>query len=410
MITILCAGSQGDIQPYIALAQELKILGKDVRIAVGKSFEGFIKGYDIEYYELSTDYKSVDVDPKLLESAQNSTNPLKMLFTFNKMKKYSRIMVDDMYEACQGSELIVYHPGCTIGYFVAEKMGIPSVLASPFPMLATKEVASIIAYGKIKLPIKVTYRLLQEMLWMASKTGIISFWKEKFGKLPDNFGCPFERIDKNHPSVVACSNYVFDRPSDWNENIHQYGYWFPKEKDDYIPSQELADFLAMGEKPIYFGFGSVFNNKDKDNFVKIVIESIQKTGHRGIICGMGSIDNLPDNIIAIESIPHTWLFDKCAAVCHHGGAGTSAAGFAAGVPSIIIPFSNDQFAWAHRSFDIGVGAYPIYKKQFNTERLVNAINYVLSDNVIQTAKKLGDAIATENGARDCAVIISQIIS
>lgn len=59
---------------------------------------------------------------------------------------------------------------------------------------------------------------------------------------------------------------------------------------------------------------------------------------------MGEIIDLPQNIISIDAIPHTWLFPKCAAVCHHGGAGTSAASFAAGVPSIIIPFSNDQFA------------------------------------------------------------------
>jgi len=39
--------------------------------------------------------------------------------------------------------------------------------------------------------------------------------------------------------------------------------------------------------------------------------------------------------------------------CHHGGAGTTAAGFAAGVPSIIVPFSNDQFAWAHRAYELG---------------------------------------------------------
>ena len=39
MITILCAGSRGDVQPYIALAQQLKILGKEVKIAGSKSFE-----------------------------------------------------------------------------------------------------------------------------------------------------------------------------------------------------------------------------------------------------------------------------------------------------------------------------------------------------------------------------------
>ncbi|KAL1110017.1 hypothetical protein AAG570_014181 [Ranatra chinensis] len=408
MITILCSGSRGDIQPYLALAQEIKKLGKGVRIAAGKSFADFVAGYEIDFYPLSADYKSVDIDPKLIKAAQNSTNPLKMMLTFNKMKKYAKLVVDEMYEACQGSDLIVYHPGCTIGYFAAEEMQVPSILASPFPMLETKEVASIIAYGKTRLPIKLTYKLMQGMLWTASKTGVELFWKEKYGKLPRNWGCPFERVDARHPSIVSCSNFVFSRPTDWDKNIYQYGYWFLKENDDYKPPVELTDFLAKGEKPIYFGFGSVFSSKDKDNYVKWVTEALENTGNRGIICGMGSIESLPSNILAIDSIPHTWLFPKCSAVCHHGGAGTSATGFAAGVPSIIVPFSNDQFAWAHRAFDIGVGSKPIYKKRLSTKRLSEAIDFSLSKEIVENARKLQENIASENGARDCAAVIVKL--
>lgn len=409
MITILCTGSLGDIQPYIGLAIELQNLGRAVRIAAGNSFADFIKGYGVEHYPLSTDYKTVDIDPKMIEAAQNSTNPLKMLLTFNRMKKYAKFMVDEMYEACRSSALIVWHPGCTIGYFAALEMGIPSVLAAPFPLHETKEVASVIAYGKTKLPLKTTYKLLQGMLWMASRTGVASFLKENRGRLPQDFGCPFERVDSLHPAIVSCSNFVFKRPDDWNGNIHQYGYWFIEEATDYTPPVELADFLSSGKKPVYFGFGSVFNDGEKDRFVKTIIASLAATGERGIICGMRKPENLPENIFAIDSIPHTWLFPQCAAVCHHGGAGTSAAGFAAGVPSIIIPFSNDQFAWAHRAYDIGVGAKPIYKRQLSAESLTAAIRLALMDKIKENAATLGRNISTENGAKDCAMVIAELL-
>lgn len=65
MITILCSGSRGDIQPYIALAQELVALGKEVKIVAGKSFEHFITGYGIRCSPLSVDYQSVGIDPML---------------------------------------------------------------------------------------------------------------------------------------------------------------------------------------------------------------------------------------------------------------------------------------------------------------------------------------------------------
>ncbi|WP_069999196.1 glycosyltransferase [Cellulosilyticum sp. I15G10I2] len=413
MITILCAGSRGDFQPYIALAQQLKKLGKDVRITGSKSFEGFIRSYGIDVYPIAADIATLKIDPKLLKDAGSSDNPLKMLLTFNKMKKYGIYMVNDYYSACEGSELIIYHPGCTIGYFAAQKFGIPSVLASPFPMHKTKEYLSVVMYGKTKsnaVTKKLSYALIQGMLWMASKSSVEGFLKEKFCKLPDNFGCPFEKhTDKKHPALVSCSNFVFKRPDDWNKNIHQSGYWFVEEPHEYTPSHELADFLKAGEKPVYVGFGSMTSLDKHGDLAKMAAEAIVKSGKRGIICGMGKPANLPKSIIAIDSIPHTWLFERVSAVCHHGGAGTTAAGFKAGVPSIIVPFSNDQFAWAHRSYDLGVGAKPIPKKELSSDRLADAIKFALSDKIVANARSLGKKIASENGAVECAKIIVECL-
>ena len=202
-----------------------------------------------------------------------------MLLTFNKMKKYvskmASSMTEEMYDACQGSELIVYHPGCAIGYFAAKRMGIPAVLASPFPLHKTAEVASVIAYGRYRLPTAFTYTLLQGMLWMTSKSGAATYLKKRLGSLPDDFGRPFEKVSNRYPAIVSCSSAVFKRPGDWNENIHQYGYWFVKEKDDYTPPKELMDFLDNGEPPVYAGFGSVFHDDEKARFVPLVVEALR---------------------------------------------------------------------------------------------------------------------------------------
>ncbi|MDF2615169.1 MAG: Sterol 3-beta-glucosyltransferase [Clostridia bacterium] len=409
MITILCSGSRGDFQPYIALAMELKKLGKDVRITGMREFESFVRGYGIDFYPIQADFKSLNVDEKMLQEASQADNPLKMLLTFNKMKKYGILIANEYYASCENNELIIYHPGCTMGYFAAEKLGIPSVLASPFPMHKTKERLSVISYGKSKSsPMRnlMSYSMLQGMLWLASKDAVVGYWKKEFGGLPKNFGKPYERhTDKKHPAVVSCSNFVFKRPSDWNENVHQKGYWFVDEIVDYTPSKELADFLDSGEKPVYIGFGSVFRAELKESMTKLIVDALAKAGKRGIICGMGKIENLPKNVIAIDSIPHSWLFERVAAVCHHGGAGTTSAGFKAGVPSIITPFSNDQFAWAHRAYDLGVGSKPIPIKELTSDKLAEALSYVEQGKIVANAKTLAKNIATENGARDCAKII-----
>jgi sterol 3beta-glucosyltransferase len=363
MITILCAGSRGDVQPYLALAIEIQKLGKDVRLAAPQQFESMVHHYGIDFHPVGADYESMNVDPEMIRQAQKADNPLKMFFSFQKMKKYGIHMVDDTYAACKGSDLIVYHPGVSIGYYAAEKFGIPSVLASPFPINRTKERPSVILYGKVKsspLMNTISYSLLQKMLWMTAESSLKPFWKAKFGRLPKGFGAPFERhADPRHPAVVSCSNFVFPRPQDWNQHIHQYGYWFLEEREEYTPSAELEEFLERGDKPVYIGFGSMFDPAETEKVTKIILEGINRTGKRAIINGFGHLKNLPDNILSIDGIPHSWLFEHVSAVCHHGGAGTTAAGFKAGVPSIITPFALDQHAWAQRAYDLGVGPKPV---------------------------------------------------
>ncbi len=408
MITILCSGSRGDFQPYIALAQEIKARGFEVRITGSSEFKDFIESYGIECFPLKAGLSNIDVDPKLLEAAGSSDNPLKMLLTFNKMKAYGVHMVADMYAACIGSDLIIYHPGCTIGYFAAKEMGIPAIMASPFPMHKTTEYLSVVMYGKAKhnkRNLTLSYKMIQTMLWIASKSSLKSFWKKEKGSLPQDFHCPFERVSANYPAVVSCSNYVFPRPRDWNENIHQNGYWFVEEQTDYIPSKDLMEFLSNGDKPIYIGFGSMTALGNYEELLQIVVEGLKKAGKRGVVSGLRGEESLPDNIYAIGSVPHSWLFPQMAAVCHHGGAGTSAAGFRAGVPSVIVPFSNDQFAWAHRAYDLKVGAFPIYKKDLAADKLAEGIAYALRDDIVRNAKKLGENIAKENGVKAAVDVI-----
>lgn len=413
MITIICAGSRGDFQPYVALAQRLKILGEEVRISGFSQFENFVRGYGIDYVPIEVDYEELGVDPKMLKQAGSADNPLKMILTFNKMKKYGAQIAKQTYDSLEGSELIVYHPGCVIGYFAAQEMNIPSVLATPFPMNKTEEYLSVVTYGKArptKINKKISYKMIQEMLWLASSNTVKQHWKERFGRVPKNFKSPYEKISKDHIAMVSCSNFVFPRPKDWDKNIYQSGYWFVEENKEYKPSKELEAFINNGEKPVYIGFGSVFDSDEKDKIVRIIIAALKKCGKRGIISGMGKVDNLPDNIISVDGIPHTWLFEKVSVVCHHGGAGTTAAGFRAGVPSVIIPFSNDQFAWAHRAFDLGVGAKPIYKKDLTADKLAEGISYALNKDIIERAEMLSKNIALEDGALDCAKEIVDMLN
>jgi sterol 3beta-glucosyltransferase len=111
---------------------------------------------------------------------------------------------------------------------------------------------------------------------------------------------------------------------------------------------------------------------------EIVLTALRRTRHRGILLtGWGGISDadLSDNVLQLEAVPHDWLFSKVAVVVHHGGAGTTAAGLRAGVPTVIISFFGDQPFWGRQVEQLGVEPKPISRKQLTTERLAAATRF-----------------------------------
>jgi hypothetical protein len=85
------------------------------------------------------------------------------------------------------------------------------------------------------------------------------------------------------------------------------------------------------------------------------------------------------------------------AVCHHGGAGTTAAGLRAGKPTIIVPFFGDQFFWGTVIEKSGAGPRPIPGKLITVDKLAEAFHFVHKSTTRAAAERLRDSILKENG-------------
>lgn len=95
-------------------------------------------------------------------------------------------------------------------------------------------------------------------------------------------------------------------------------------------------------------------------------------------------------------------FLTVSAVCHHGGAGTTAEGLRAGKPNIIIPFFGDQFLWGNVVEKSGAGPPPLPGKNVTVEQLVEAFKFVHQPAVQYAAKCVQEAILHEDG---CAAAV-----
>jgi sterol 3beta-glucosyltransferase len=340
-------------------------------------------------------------------------NPLKLLLSFNELKDHLFDVQVDFFNACKDSDVVVYHPGAAVGYFAAQHFNIPSVLATPFPMSPTREYPSLIFYDMPRLGRGynlITHRILEEIFWFASTSPLKTFLKRELGQLPRGFSNPFSKqITKRNPTIMSCSEHVFYTPSDRRPNVYTTGYWFLDDVGDWLPPAELNEFLQNGRKPVYIGFGSMGSFGSGEQTTALVVEALRMSGQRGVLAsgwdGMSRSMQLPENIFMLESAPHSWLFPRMAAVVHHGGAGTTAEGLRAGVPSIIIPHANDQYAWGRRVYELGVGPKPIRRKELSAENLADAIRTALTDEIKHKAGELGERIRAERGAENAAKII-----
>jgi sterol 3beta-glucosyltransferase len=90
------------------------------------------------------------------------------------------------------------------------------------------------------------------------------------------------------------------------------------------------------------------------------------------------------------------------AVCHHGGAGTTAAGLRAGKPNIIIPFFGDQFFCGNVVEKSGAGAAPLPGTDLTVEELVEAFKFVHKPAVQNATKRIQEAMLHEDG---CAAAV-----
>jgi sterol 3beta-glucosyltransferase len=413
-ITVLTAGSRGDTQPYISLGIALQKDGHSVRIATFGNFKNLVEGSGLEFYLVRGDVMQV-TRSELGREEKSPDNPLKVMLSFNQLKKLVGDLQQDFYNACSGAEAVVYHPGAAIGYFIAQEQKIPAILATPYAFTPTSDYPSLLFYhlprlGKVYNSL--THRVQGQIFWSAASQAIRDYWKRQFGHAPADFGSPFSRqITQRDPTIISYSQYVFPRPARWPEHVHITGYWFLDEEAGWQPPKNLLDFLQAGKPPVYVGFGSVGDATLAEQKTRLVIEALKQSGQRGVLAtgwnAMTEISNLPETILMIESAPHSWLFPQMAAVVHHGGAGTTAAGFRAGIPSIILPYGNDQFAWGLRAQELGVGPRPVPQKRLTANAFSNAILSALQPKVIDAARALGEKISSERGAENAVEIINR---
>lgn len=345
-VLIMSSGTRGDIQPYAALAGELARTGHDVTLAVPEGFAELVPhagpGTITHRPAGSTMLRLVQaVMPEL-------SGPRDALRTLGIMTSAMRELNTECWAAAQSArpDVVVYHPKCLAGPHISEALGVPGVLSLPLPFFTPTRAHAMpflggASFGALGNRASYGLRRMGGVLY----GGMINEFRREFGlgrirRLAD----PLRNPDGSPVHVLyPYSRHVVPIPDDYPPSAHVTGYWFLDHSDDgWDPPAQLVDFLAAGKPPVYIGFGSMGFGKGANERREIILAGLRAHGLRGIVAtGWGGITPGgagTDEVLVLEGAPHEWLFPRVAAVVHHGGAGSTAAGIRAGRPTLVVPF------------------------------------------------------------------------
>ncbi|CAF1120384.1 unnamed protein product [Didymodactylos carnosus] len=414
-ICIMIVGSRGDVQPFIALGKELLKVGHRVRLATHETFRKFVKENGLEFFPLGGDpaelmafmVKNAGIIPNVSSIVNGDI--------YRNRKQLAEI-IDSTWRACVEpddetgalftAEAIISNPP-TFGHIhCAEKLSIPLHICFTMPWSPTTAFPHPLYNADYSIRSKekmnyLSYEIVEMFTWIGMQDLINHFRRKILNLKRLSISQATNMWAKEKvPHTYCWSPAMIPKPTDWGEHIDVSGFFMLDLATDFTPSNELIQFLQAGSRPIYIGFGSIIGD-DPIRLTNTILEAIKLVNCRAIISagwsGIGKATTLPDNVYLIGNCPHDWLFERVDIVCHHGGAGTTAAGLKLGKPTVIVPFFGDQFFWGDMIHRIGAGPSPLPGKTLKAAQLADAFRFAMKSETRAAAQRLAAAMKEENG-------------
>ncbi len=403
-VSIQTLGGLGDVMPFLSVAGELATSGADVSILAPRDFEPLIVGRGVT----AASPPGFSLSEWMAEAGRRGTLDGPYPF-FRDWSGMIQPHVDDVMERCleaaADADIVLANTVCAPARLAAAYHDKPFVLNAHQPVISpTADIPCAMVWKpwmgraftrQTYAAVSLAYRFMDAALSGHRKRLGLSGYPA-LGDNREHLGRPFWKLTSVNPALLPFP------PSDWTpaDVLTPYPSLAPSETD--LP-EDLQAFLKSGPPPIYIGYGSM-ELDGKPPPANAIVEALAATGQRAILsAGLGAyLDSASEDIFLTGNVPHDRLFPHCAAVLHHGGAGTLDTALRAGMPQIIAPHYLDQFWHVHRLQQLGVAPPPLRPHHFTAAGFADAIRFVLSDTVRSAAVRLRDSVRGTDGASDIA--------
>lgn len=411
--TILAPGSRGDVQPYIAIGQALRSLGHGCSIVTTMDHEELVRAFGLEVATIP-----VNVAAELQRVETNrAIEGGGVVASFRQFaaiaKRAARSLAQVGLDAARGADLVVTNfTTALVADGISKKLRVPLVQAYNVPVTVTSSLPGALFPGLDFGPVsrRLSHRLTRAALWWTARSSANEACVEVLGAEPAALlPGPHAGLLRG-PVLYGWSEGFLPRPADWAEEVRVTGFWFVEEPSSFTPPAELSRFLEGGPPPVCVGFGSM-STEDPREVSAMVLDAAKAARVRLVLLsGWAGLEPemLSGEVASLAAVPHSWLYPRCRAVVHHGGAGTTAAAVRAGVPAVVVPFHGDQPFWASRVQKLGVGPAPVPRRKLTARRLAAAIEAAATNEALrERAAAMGRIVQEESGAIRAATLIAE---
>ncbi len=399
-VAIMTAGSRGDVAPFTGLGHGLARAGHEVTLVTHERFEPLATRAGIGFHALPLDPRAELESSRGRALHRSTTGVGKLVRVVAMGRALAGRIADDLVTAAGASDaLLLSGSVAPLGHAVAEGLGLPSLGLNLQPLAATREfvppMLGVGSWGPFGNRVAgLGLNLAVEQLFGAALPPL----RARLGLPPLSPAAALRaRERQGWPVLHGFSPRVVARPRDWRSGLDVTGYWWPYDGDAPLPD-ELRAFLGAGPAPVFVGLGSA-TVPDPARISAAIVRALRRAGLRGVIQrGWAGLTATGDDMLTIDETPHSALFPHMAAVVHHAGAGTTAAGLRAGVPAVPVPIQFDESFWAARLVTLGVAPRALPLRHLTAEALEQALLRATQDSGHrERARALGAHIRAEDG-------------
>ncbi|MEU6576679.1 glycosyltransferase [Streptomyces sp. NPDC046805] len=398
----MTAGSRGDVAPYTGLGHGLSRAGHDVTLVTHGCYEPLVAGSGVRFHTLPVDPRA-ELESSRGRGLHRSTSGAGKLVRLGEMaRRLVGRMTDDLVAAARAHDVLLLAASVApLGHAIAEGLSLPSMGVYLQPLAPTREFAPpVLGAGSWGGP---GNRIAGHGVgWAVEQVfaAAVPAVRGRLGLPRLRPGAARRERERQWPVHHGFSPLVVPRPRDWRAGLGVCGYWWPYDADTRLPAV-LRDFLGSGPPPVFVGLGSA-TVPDAARLSAQVVTALRRAGLRGVIQrGWGGLAADGDDMLTIGEVPHSALFPRTAAVVHHAGAGTTAAGLRAGVPAVPVPVQFDEGFWASRLVALGVAPAAVPLRGLTVDALSSALLRATRDAGFgERARALGERIRAEDGVAD----------